>query len=55
MLPWITTALIEVSTDIMDGNRADRGQYSYEPLSEKTGLRGFRPGPAQTGFCTIEA
>ena len=23
----------------------------YEPRSEKTGLRGFRPGPTQTGLC----
>ena len=22
----------------------------YEPLCEKTGLRGFRPGPTQTGL-----
>ena len=22
----------------------------YEPRSEKTGLRGFRPGPTQTGL-----
>ena len=22
----------------------------FEPRSEKTGLRGFRPGPAQTGL-----
>ena len=25
-------------------------QSSYEPRSEKTGLRGFRPGPTQTGL-----
>ena len=24
----------------------------YEPLCEKTGLRGFRPGPTQTGLCS---
>ena len=24
----------------------------YEPRSEKTGLRGFRPGPTQTGLCS---
>ena len=23
---------------------------AYEPRSEKTGLRGFRPGPTQTGL-----
>ena len=23
---------------------------SYEPRCEKTGLRGFRPGPTQTGL-----
>ena len=25
-------------------------QVSFEPRSEKTGLRGFRPGPTQTGL-----
>ena len=25
---------------------------SFEPRSEKTGLRGFRPGPTQTGLCS---
>ena len=25
-------------------------QKSYEPRCEKTGLRGFRPGPTQTGM-----
>ena len=25
---------------------------SIEPRSEKTGLRGFRPGPTQTGLCS---
>ena len=25
---------------------------SYEPRSEKTGLRGFRSGPIQTGLCS---
>ena len=24
----------------------------YEPCCEKTGLRGFRPGPTQTGLCS---
>ena len=24
----------------------------YEPRCEKTGLRGFRPGPTQTGLCS---
>ena len=24
----------------------------FEPRCEKTGLRGFRPGPTQTGLCT---
>ena len=24
----------------------------YEPRCEKTGLRGFRPGPAPTGLCS---
>ena len=24
----------------------------YEPPCEKTGLRGFRPGPTQTGLCS---
>ena len=31
--------------------RAETGSTSkYEPRSEKTGLRGFRPGPPQTGL-----
>ena len=25
---------------------------SFEPRSEKTGLRGSRPGPTQTGLCS---
>ena len=25
---------------------------TIEPRSEKTGLRGFRPGPIQTGLCS---
>ena len=31
-----------------------RGFYCsmYEPRSEKTGIRGFRPGPTQTGLCS---
>ena len=24
----------------------------FEPRCEKTGLRGFRPGPTQTGLCS---
>ena len=24
----------------------------FEPCCEKTGLRGFRPGPTQTGLCS---
>ena len=27
-----------------------RGSYMYEPRCEKTGLRGFRPGPTLTGL-----
>ena len=26
-------------------------QTAYEPRCEKTGLRGFRPGPTKTGLC----
>ena len=26
-------------------------RVTYEPRCEKTGLRGFRPGPTQTGLC----
>ena len=25
---------------------------AYEPRCDKTGLRGFRPGPTQTGLCS---
>ena len=28
----------------------NKGMTLYEPRSEKTGLRGFRPGPIQTGL-----
>ena len=28
----------------------DKCMITYEPRSEKTGLRGFRPGPTQTGL-----
>ena len=27
-------------------------RVQYEPRCEKTGLRGFRPGPTQTGLCS---
>ena len=27
-------------------------QALYEPRCEKTGLRGFRPGPTQIGLCS---
>ena len=27
-------------------------QDKFEPRSEKTGLRGFQPGPTQTGLCS---
>ena len=27
-------------------------QYTFEPRCEKTGLRGFRPGPTQTELCS---
>ena len=26
--------------------------FIYEPRCEKPGLRGFRPGPTQTGLCS---
>ena len=26
--------------------------FIYEPRSEKTGLRGFRPGPTKTELCS---
>ena len=28
----------------------DQTETSFEPRCEKTGLRGFRPGPTQTGL-----
>ena len=31
----------------------DHSQTSYEPCHEKTGLRGFRPGPTQNGLCSL--
>ena len=27
-------------------------RLTTQPRSEKTGLRGFRPGPTQTGLCS---
>ena len=33
----------------MDSSNS-QGIIKYEPRSEKTGLRGFRPGPTQTGL-----
>ena len=35
----------QLSTDL-------KKEVLYEPRSEKTGLRGFRPGPTQTGLYT---
>ena len=32
------------------GNYGGLKTLSYEPRCEKTGLRGFRPGPTQTGL-----
>ena len=26
--------------------------WSFEPRCEKTGIRGFRPGPTQIGLCS---
>ena len=39
MGPWLQTSLSVQET-----------VESSEPRSEKTGLRGFRPGPTQTGL-----
>ena len=33
-------------------NDEKANEDTYEPRSEKTGLRGFRPGPTQTGLCS---
>ena len=30
-------------------------QTSFEPRREKTGLRGFRPGPTQTGLYSLRS
>ena len=30
----------------------NNGTCIYEPRCEKTGLRGFSPGPTQTGLCS---
>ena len=40
---------------LTDDNGLTSGRVNYtisEPRSEKTGLRGFRPGPIQTGLCS---
>ena len=31
------------------------GPFTYEPRREKTGLRGFRPGPTQTGLYSLRS
>ena len=31
-------------------NTHPNASYTHEPRCEKTGLRGFRPGPTQTGL-----
>ena len=53
----MTTSLItmQICFEIMStlkGHLKNRilHSLSFEPRSEKTGLRGFRPGPTQTGL-----
>ena len=47
---WIVEAMeVEESTDYAEIYTVPRS-LEYEPRFEKTGLRGFRPGPTQTGL-----
>ena len=39
----------EASSSVKKGESMD-GMLQLEPRCEKTGLRGFRPGPTQTGL-----
>ena len=42
------TKLCVYCVEVRNGNRKD--QNTYEPRCKKTGIRGFRPGPTQTGL-----
>ena len=47
----MTRVLSSVSvSDSVDHYDNTRGPMLYEPRCEKTGLRGIRPGPTQTGL-----
>ena len=46
---WIQTKLFECVTR-KPVQESDYYQTQTEPRSEKTGLRGFQPGPTQTGL-----
>ena len=43
---WFCHAQAQAGTEIMTHHL--RFKYIIEPRREKTGLRGFRPGPTQT-------
>ena len=34
--------------EVVVNDKAERRELQFEPRREKTGLRGFRPGPTQT-------
>ena len=49
-LVFIETAYYKDSILLNKLDPHSRTPLSYEPHCEKTGLRGFRPGPTQTGL-----
>ena len=49
--PMITSEILWMNEQIgNDWFTAGTSLHVYEPRCEKTGLRGFRPGPTQTGL-----
>ena len=40
--------LVSVDSFLLELQKKEGPAFAYEPRCEKTGLRGFRPGPTQT-------
>ena len=52
--PYGWSSWIKNKTDIKSSEYShEKGDEPYEPRREKSGLRGFRPGPTQTGLYKI--
>ena len=45
----VNSYLYDISMECKVYMNSSLPPYQYEPRCEKTGLRGFRPGPTQTG------